>query len=305
MNLIRQITIIGTGLIGGSFALAARQAGFSGGLVGCDREPVLEQARRRGAIDTGFADPAEAAQGSDVILLATPVGAIIDLIERIGPTVLSHVLLADVGSTKVDIAARARAVFGQQAGQRFLPGHPMAGRERGGIEHADGSLFQGAVWVTTPLGETSTVAAAFLELIAAMGARVISMEPERHDRLCAWMSHLPQMLATALAASLAEEFAADPQALALTGPALHEMTRIAASPYAMWRDIALTNRDNLQEALLHLEQRLAHLRENLGTRELAAEFDLANSFRKSLTTEDTESTEKKNRKTRRADRLSS
>jgi prephenate dehydrogenase len=113
------------------------------------------------------------------------------------------------------------------------------------------------------------------------------------------------MLATALAASLGEEFGADPQALELAGPALREMTRTAASPYAMWRDIALTNRSNLQEALLHLEQRLAHLRENLSTRELAAEFDLANTFRKSLTTEDTEGTEEKNRKTRRADRLSS
>ena len=291
MNSIRQITVIGTGLIGGSFSLAARQAGFSGRLVGCDREPVLAQARRRGAIDAGFVDPADATQGSDVILLATPVGAIIDLIERIGPTAPPQSLLTDVGSTKMEIASRARAVFGQQAGLRFLPGHPMAGSEHGGIEHADGSLFQGAVWVTTPLGETSTVAAAFLELISAMGARVISMEAERHDLLCAWMSHLPQMLATALAASLSEQFGADSHALELAGPALREMTRTAASPYAMWRDIALTNRDNLQEALLHLEQRLAHLRENLSTRELAAEFDLANTFRKSLTTGDTKENE--------------
>jgi prephenate dehydrogenase len=287
VNSIRQITIIGTGLIGGSFALAARQAGFKGRLVGCDREAVLEQARQRGAIDLGFADPAHAAQGSDMILLATPVGAIIDLIERIGPTAPAHSLLTDVGSTKVEIVARARAVFGQQAGERFLPGHPMAGREQGGMENADAGLFRGAVWVTTPLGETSAVAASFLELIAAAGARVVRMEPERHDRLCAWLSHLPQMLATALAAGLTEEFGNEAQALELAGPALREMTRIAASPYAVWRDIALTNRSNLQEALLALEQRLAHLRENLSTRELAAEFDLANTFRKSLTTEDT------------------
>lgn len=296
MNPIRQITIIGSGLIGGSFALAARRAGFKGRLVGCDREPVLEQARRRGAIDAGFADPAEAARGSDVILLATPVGCIIDLIERIGPTAPPHSLLTDVGSTKVEIAARARAVFGQQAGERFLPGHPMAGREQGGMENADAGLFQGAVWVTTPLGEVSAVAASFLELVAATGARVLTMEPERHDRLCAWLSHLPQMLATALAAGLTEEFGNDSQALALAGPALREMTRTAASPYAMWRDIALTNRTNLQEALLSLEQRLAHLRENLSTRELAAEFDLANHFRKSLTKEGTEEHRGKNRK---------
>jgi prephenate dehydrogenase len=288
VNSIRQITIVGTGLIGGSFALAARQAGFSGRVVGCDREPVLEQAGKRGAIDAGFSDPAEAARGADVILLATPVGAIIDLIERIGPTAPPHSLLTDVGSTKAEIAARARAVFGQQAGQRFLPGHPMAGREQGGIENADAGLFRGAVWATTPLAEISTLAAEFLELVASMGARVLSMDVERHDRLCAWLSHLPQMVATTLAAGLAEEFGADPQALELAGPALREMTRTAASPYGMWRDIALTNRNNLQEALLQLEQRLAHLRENLSTRELAAEFDLANSFRKSLTTEDTE-----------------
>jgi prephenate dehydrogenase len=287
VNSIRQITIIGTGLIGGSFALAIRKTGFKGRVIGCDREPVLAQARERGAIDAGVADPAEAARGSEVIVLATPVGSIIDLIERIGPIAPPESLLTDVGSTKTEVASRARAVFGQQAGQRFLPGHPMAGKEQGGIERADAALFQGAVWVTTPLGEPSAIAAQFLELVAATGARVLSMEPERHDRLCAWLSHLPQMVVTALAAGLEEEFAADPQALELAGPALREMTRTAASPYAMWRDIALTNRTNLQEALLHLEQRLAHLRENLSTRELEAEFDLANSFRKSLTTEDT------------------
>jgi prephenate dehydrogenase len=295
VNTIRQITIVGTGLIGGSFALAARQAGFSGRLIGCDREAVLEQARKRGAVDAGFSDPAEAARGADVVLLATPVGAIIDLIERIGPTAPPHALLTDVGSTKAEIAARARAVFGQQAGGRFLPGHPMAGREQGGIENADAGLFRGAVWVTTPLGEPSKLGTEFLELLTATGTRVLSMDAERHDRLCAWLSHLPQMVATALAAGLAEEFRIDPQALEIAGPALREMTRTAASPYSMWRDIALTNRGNLQEALLQLEQRLAHLRENLSTRELAAEFDLANDFRRSLTTEDPEEHRRRNR----------
>jgi prephenate dehydrogenase len=290
VNSIRQITIIGTGLIGGSFALAIRKSGFTGRVIGCDREAVLAQARERGAIDAAFADPSEAARGSDLILLATPVGSIIDLIERIGPIARPESLLTDVGSTKIEVAGRARDVFGQQAGQRFLPGHPMAGKEQSGIEHSDATLFRGAVWVTTPLGEPSATGADFLELVAAIGARVLSMEPERHDRLCAWLSHLPQMVATAMAAGLEEEFAADPQALELAGPALREMTRTAASPYTMWRDIVLTNRTNLQEALLHLEQRLAHLRENLSTRELAAEFDLANNFRKTLTTKDTKDT---------------
>ncbi|HLK33205.1 MAG TPA: prephenate dehydrogenase/arogenate dehydrogenase family protein [Terriglobales bacterium] len=297
MSAIRQITIIGTGLIGGSFALAIRKAGFKGYIVGCDREPVLAQARERGAVDRAYIDPGEATQGSDVTLLATPVGSIIDLVERIGPTMPPDSLIADVGSTKAEIAARARAIFGQSAGTRFIPGHPMAGKERGGIAQAYPDLFRGAAWIITPLGEISPAGAGFLELVAGTGAHIVSMEPERHDRLCAWFSHLPQMLAIALAASLADEFADDPDALELAGPALREMTRTAASPYALWRDIALTNRGNLQDALLQLEQCLAHLRENLSTRELEGQFDLANRFRKSLTTGDTENIEKENKKT--------
>src|SRR5205823_2890090 len=129
------------------------------------------------------------------------------------------------------------------------------------------------------------LAAAFLDLLGAIGARVFSTDAEHHDRVCAWLSHLPQMLATALAAGLADEFRDDPQALALVGPALRQITRTAASPYSVWRDIALTNRSNLQEALLQFELRLAHVRENLTTRGLATEFDLANQFRKVLTAE--------------------
>ena len=279
---IQQITIIGTGLIGGSFALAVKKHGFAGRIVGCDREPVLAQAEKAGAIDEAIADPVQAARGSQVVLLATPVGAILDLIERIGPTLAEGTLLTDVGSTKGEVAARAQSVFGASSATRFLPGHPMAGKERSGIEQADGDLFKNGVWlVTPPPGQNveAGLSGEFLELVRGIGARVVSLDLARHDRLCAWISHLPQMLSTALAATVLDELGDDPELLAIGGRALREMTRIASSPYSMWRDIALTNTRNIEEALLRLEQRLAHIRENLRTPELKAEFERGNRFR--------------------------
>ena len=120
----------------------------------------------------------------------------------------------------------------------------------------------------------------YLSWIERLGARVVTMDAARHDRLCAWISHLPQMLSTALAATLEDEFGDDPDLHAIGGRTLREMTRLASSPYSMWRDIALTNTANLQEAILRLEQRLAHLRENLRTRGLEEEFSRAQKFKK-------------------------
>lgn len=284
---MRQLTIIGTGLIGGSLALALKSRGFAGRIIGCDRGSVLPQAKERGIIDDGSEHPVEACDGSDVVVLATPVGQIIDLLEKLGPVLPANVLFTDVGSTKADIVSRARDIFGDRAADRFLPGHPMAGKERSGVEQADPDLFQGAVWLITPLsGNTRTYlqelaapARDFLQWINRIGARVLELDAERHDRICAWISHLPQMLSVALASTVESEFGSDPDMKAIGGRMLREMTRVAVSPYSMWRDIALTNTGNIQKALLALEQRLAHVRENLRTRELEAEFDAARRFR--------------------------
>lgn len=288
--MIQQITIVGTGLIGGSFALAARKYGFGGRIVGCDRDPVLHEALRRGVVDQAVPDPAEACSGSQIVLLATPVGAIIDLIERIGPALPADAVLTDAGSTKGDILARARQVFGANVGERFLAGHPMAGKEHGGIEHADAELFQGAPWILVASPGQNLLADtfnAYVVLLETMGARIMTMQPEAHDRLCAWVSHVPQMISTALAATLVDEFAdAAASAPTLTavhavgGRALREMTRISASPYSMWRDIAFTNTKEIEHALQRLEQRLAHIRESLRTPELRREFEKANKFEK-------------------------
>src|SRR5215472_16469768 len=205
----KQITIIGTGLIGGSLALALKAAGFSGKIVGCDRAPVLDRARAMRAIDLGTEDPIEAVAGCDLIVLATPVGGIIDLIERVGPIVPPETLITDVGSTKKEILDRARAVFGDMAPQRFLAGHPMAGKEHSGLENAESKLFLNAAWLLTPYPDQRLEQGNIREfclLLERIGARPIRLDPAPHDRLCAWISHLPQMVSTAMAATLVDEF---------------------------------------------------------------------------------------------------
>src|SRR5580692_6159429 len=242
---IRQITIIGTGLIGGSLGLALKEHKFRGRIIGCDRDATLERAHARGAIDVGISDPGDAVRGSQVVVLAAPVLAILDLIERLGPALSSKTLLTDVGSTKVAVMERAGKVLGKSAPLRFLGGHPMAGKETSGVDNADPNLFHNAAWFLTPQpGQNLNegLLAEFIGWIETIGAR-IAMLPAG-------------------------------------GRALQEMTRISASPYSMWRDIAISNKANVEDALFKLEQKLAHIRENLATRQLAEEFEQAHLLRK-------------------------
>lgn len=284
--MIKQVTVVGTGLIGGSLALALRHRGIR--VVGSDKKRVLTKAQELGAIDAGVENPARACVGSDVVILAANVGGIIDSIENLGPMLPRSVLLTDVGSTKIEILKRARSVFGSSSASRFLGGHPMSGKEHSGVENADSSLFSGSAWIFTPEGDQLTeLAHEYIELIASLGTRIIYLSAEQHDRLVAWTSHLPQMLSTAFAAVLQDEAELEKKAHVtraqmqeVGGRSLNEMTRIAASPYSMWRDIALTNAINIEDAILKLEQRLTHIRENLRTPELRGEFERAAKFKK-------------------------
>ena len=281
---IRQITIIGTGLIGGSLALALRRKKFAGRIIGCDREATLERARDCGVINEGTIHPEDAVRGSDIVVLATPVLAIVDLIQRLGPAFPRNALMTDVGSTKSLVVDCARKVLGKNASRNFLAGHPMAGKEMSGVDYADPELFHNAVWFFTPLDGQNAhegLMAEYLGWIDHIGARVAMMPADEHDRLCAWISHVPQMISTALAAALVEEFGEDAPLLPAGGRALKEMTRISASPYSMWRDVAISNKKNLQDALWKVEQRLAHIRENLATRGLAEEFEVAHALKRS------------------------
>jgi prephenate dehydrogenase len=281
--IFKQVTIIGTGLIGGSLGLALRKHRLAGRIVGCDRAPVLEQAEKCGAIEHGSVNPAEAVHGSNLVVLATPVIAIFDLLERLGPVLPAKTLVTDVGSTKAETVRRAAKIFGKTAGSRFLAGHPMAGKEQAGVENADANLFDGAAWLFVPLPRQNVHAGMcgeFIRCVESLGAKVGILDPAEHDRVCAWISHLPQMISTGLASSLVDEFGDDAPLLDIGGRALKEMTRISSSPYSMWRDIAITNHQNIADALLKLEQRLAHIRENLESRELAHEFERAHQLKK-------------------------
>ena len=284
--MISRISILGTGLLGTSVGLALRAAGFKGSITGWNRTPVHGQvALTMGAIDSIAADPLDAARASQVTVLALPIYSTLDFMEKLAPVLGSEHLVTDVGSTKRIISEAASRLYNTPERAAFLPGHPMAGKERGGPAIADANLFRGAVWLFTddPAAERSPHSAGLVrgwrEWVAAMGSKVLDLDPVRHDELVAWVSHLPQFTATALSALLQDEVGDAPELKDVGGRALREMTRLGASPFSMWRDIAHTNTEAVERALLALEQRLARLRENLRTPGLRDEFEQANRFR--------------------------
>ncbi len=282
--MIERVLIVGTGLIGASVGLSLRASGFSGRIDGWDQSTLeVNAAVQMGALDGAAGNQwgaMELARQADVIVLAVPVLAIKDwmqgLVEVTGP----DQLITDVGSTKLEIVELARTLFGGPEKAVFLPGHPMAGKESGGAMLAEATLFNNAMWLFTPVSaEPSELEKEWRNWVGFFGARMMDMDPARHDEMCAWVSHLPQMLSTALAALLEDRFGDAPEIAAIGGRALRETTRLGASPYSMWRDVALTNTTPIADTLLALEQRLAHVRENLRTPELREEFSLANKFR--------------------------
>jgi len=285
--MIERIAILGTGLLGTSAGLALRAAGFPGSITGWNRSAEGAQAAlAMGAIDRIADDPLEAAREAQVTVLAVPIYATLDLMEKLAGVLGSEHLVTDVGSTKLQIAKAASRLFNTPERAAFLPGHPMAGKERGGAALGDANLFRGAVWLFTddPNAQRSAHGAALVkgwrEWVVAVGSRTIDLDPARHDELVSWVSHLPQFVATALSALLEEEVGEAPELKDVGGRALREMTRLGASPFSMWRDIAYTNTEAVEAALHALEQRLAHLRENLRTPALREEFEQANRFRR-------------------------
>jgi prephenate dehydrogenase len=287
--MMQRVVIVGTGLIGASVGLALRASGFEGTIIGVDAnydEGV--EARRIGAVDRVVSPvdrAVEVCATGDVVVLAVPVMAIMNWIDKLGPALGPQTLVTDVGSTKLAICEVARTSFVGVGKARFLPGHPMAGKEVGGAAHADAKLFEGAMWLFTPMDAFETeLERAWRRWVAKFGCRTMDLDAGRHDRICAWVSHLPQMVSTAMAAMFEDEFAQEPgmaeEFRLIGGRAMREMTRLGASPYSMWRDVAQTNTVPVAASLYALEQRLAHLRENLKTPELREEFVKANRFRK-------------------------
>src|ERR1019366_2825738 len=226
---MKVVGIIGVGLIGGSFGLALRKAGFEGGILGVSSARSIEQAVERGAVDRG-ATLEEAAGICDLLFLSQPISGILETLRKLDPLVRPDTLVTDAGSTKKVIVEEARRSLKRCA---FVGGHPMAGKELRGAAAADPDLFRGRPWVLT-----EAVDHPFREWIARFGAREIILDPAEHDRLVAWSSHLPQLTSTALAAVLNDR---PPDAAMVAGPGLIDSTRLALSSFDLWKDILETN----------------------------------------------------------------
>jgi prephenate dehydrogenase len=262
---MRTIAIVGTGLIGSSFGLALRKAGFDGAILGVSSDRAIADAVASGAVDRGL-PLADAVRDAD-LFLSQNIGRILDTVRHLDPLLKPGTLVTDAGSTKCEIVDTARQTITR--GQ-FLGGHPMAGKETRGAAAAEGGLFRGRTWVLTPdePAELATPAAReFREWLERIGARVTVLDCDEHDRIVARTSHLPQLASTALGALLAEA-----KHLEVSGSGLTDMTRLALSSYDLWRDILATNSEHIDRALAAYIQELEHIRENLRTRQLQEEF---------------------------------
>ena len=261
MRRLKTLAIVGVGLIGGSFALALKRAGVVTTIVGVDRDrDALERATALGIIDTAAESASEGAQGADLVLLAVPVRQMASVLHDVARGLGPEAIVTDVGSTKEDVVNSARAEL-RGAFPRFVPGHPIAGRESSGVEAATHDLFRGARVVLTPAPETASDAVELVESCwEAAGARVTSVPAQDHDRIFAAVSHLPHFLAFALVS----EIAARDDTATLFGYAaggFRDFTRLAGSSPEMWRDIALQNRAALLAEFDRYEARLAVFRE--------------------------------------------
>jgi prephenate dehydrogenase len=284
-HLISRVTILGTGLIGGSFALALRKYTGEMRISGWDRTDIIQEAQTRGVIDQAFAgELAPALQNADLIYVALPIAATIDLLPEIARHAPAHALVTDAGSTKVRVMQAAEECFPAEKGPLFLGGHPMAGRELSGIAHADAELFRANTYAligASPAQHDPRISA-FVKILEKIGARPLWLGAPQHDYAVGLASHLPQLAAVALAGFLYDRLDENGLPITLAGPGLRDSLRLAGSPYSTWRDIVLTNQDVLSAALDLFARRLDDLRERLASRELEADFDAANELYKLL-----------------------
>ncbi len=281
-----RLALIGVGMIGGSLASAWRGAGEVDAVVGFDIDPgALEAALARGIIDECAPTAAHAVEGAGLVLVATPVGAMRQAFAAIAGHLSGPAIVTDVGSVKASVIADARAALGA-AFARFVPAHPIAGKELPGVEHADAGLFRGRRAIITPVAETDeTAAAAIARLYAAAGARAERLDPAEHDRIFAAVSHLPHLLAYALVAAIG----AGPEgsrSLGYGGAGFRDFTRIAASSPVMWRDICVANRQALGEQLRRYRELLDRLQRAVDDGDAASlqrTFEAASALRRQWT----------------------
>jgi prephenate dehydrogenase len=284
----RRVAIVGTGLIGGSFALALRKSFPDSWVVGWDKAHVLRHALERGAIQEGIPELPLAIAGTDLIYIALPVGHTIELLPEIARLAPPNALVTDACSTKRTVCAVAAESFREDAAH-FLGGHPMAGKEVSGIAAADANLFRGSKYALMrgsakekASQEREVRIAQFVGLIEKMGAEPVWLEAGAHDRAAAVVSHLPQLLSVALAGVVRSQTDETGLPVTLAGRGLRDALRLAGSPYSVWRDIILTNSDNLERVLDQMIQALEQVRSDLRTRALEEEFSAAGELYKIL-----------------------
>ncbi len=278
MTACTTVTVVGVGLIGGSFALALRRVGYRGRILGVSSEHTLSKALARRVIDEG-SSLEEALPRSDLVYMAHPVLRIVEDIGRVRSLAADHALVTDAGSTKRMIVDRASDLFGD--GPHFVGGHPMAGKEGRGVEVADGTLFDGATYALVPTGERlpdTPVMQEFRGWLDAMGCSVRVLRADEHDRVVGWTSHMPQLVSTALAAAIGDGVS-ESRDLEVAGNGLRDMTRLAASPHEVWDDILRTNMEPIDQALATFVREVESMRRALRGNELAQHFERGQAMR--------------------------
>ncbi len=263
-------------MIGGSFALALRKAGFKGRIIGVSSPRTIEAALAAEVVDEGLPLD-QAVPRADLVYLSQPISGILKTLGELDPLLREGALVTDAGSTKGDIAAAAaRSVTRAQ----FLGGHPMAGKETRGVQESDPNLFAGRTYVLTPQGpeDMETPAAQeFLDWIRRIGGVPVFLNPEEHDRVVSWTSHLPQLASTALAAAMARRLGTEGYGR-VAGPGLRDMTRLASSSYDIWRDILTTNAPRIERALDEYISELQDIRARLREQAMSQEFEMGADF---------------------------
>jgi prephenate dehydrogenase len=254
--MFNQLGVIGCGLMGGSFALALKRAGLVKRVIGYSKSPsTTDRAKKLGVIDDAAESALLAVSGSDVVLIAVPVAATETTFKAIRHLVEPGTLFMDVGSTKRDVVDAARRVLRERIAS-FVPAHPIAGKESGGIQNADSALYQGRQVILTPLATTDpAMVRKATDAWTAIGAQVLRMTPDNHDAAFAAVSHLPHLLAFAYFSAVARQPAGE-DFLALAGPGFRDFTRIAASDPAVWRDILISNREEIFKQSLRFRHTL-------------------------------------------------
>ncbi len=277
----QRIAVVGLGLVGGSLVKSFRRNTPARKLVGVDSRDILAGAREY--LDDAFEPEnlAAAVRDADLVFLATPINAILNLLPEVAKTICSGTVVTDVGSTKSVIVEQAQKHF---SGERFfIGGHPLAGREKGGWENARADLFENAAYVLTPQSNfPAHLSEALTQLLQTLGARVIKLDPAAHDRLVADISHLPQLLAVALMNFIGRDNASPELALQLAGGGFRDMTRLAASPHAIWQDILNSNRANVRKNLQEFIVTLQQLEHAFDSGDLERHFQQANWLRENL-----------------------